>query len=99
MSSKYKGAQGLDPALIKKLEQQFGFDKPAWQRFGEIFPTVVYFGSDEHEWAFLSALAERCDDPVATMSARLPGLGYRPQSIDAATLVASTIPPMALRSG
>lgn len=36
MSSKYKGAQGLDPALIKKLEQQFGFDKPAWQRFGEM---------------------------------------------------------------
>ncbi|TDR89824.1 microcin C ABC transporter permease YejB [Enterovirga rhinocerotis] len=32
-SSIYRGAQGLDPAFIKKLEQQFGFDKPAWQRF------------------------------------------------------------------
>jgi microcin C transport system permease protein len=32
-SSKYRGAQGLDPAFIKKLEQQFGFDKPAYQRF------------------------------------------------------------------
>ena len=31
--SKYRGAQGLDPAFIKKLEQQFGFDKPAPERF------------------------------------------------------------------
>src|SRR5512135_2595272 len=28
ISSKYRGAQGLDPAFIKKLEKQFGFDKP-----------------------------------------------------------------------
>jgi microcin C transport system permease protein len=33
INSKYRGAQGLDPAFIKKLEQQFGFDKPAYQRF------------------------------------------------------------------
>jgi microcin C transport system permease protein len=25
----YRGAQGLDPEFIKKLEKQFGFDKPA----------------------------------------------------------------------
>src|SRR3954451_10809988 len=31
--SKYRGAQGLDPEFIKSLEKQFGFDKPAWQRF------------------------------------------------------------------
>ncbi|MFV0280074.1 MAG: microcin C ABC transporter permease YejB [Rhodoblastus sp.] len=31
--SKYRGAQGLDPKFIKELEKQFGFDKPAWQRF------------------------------------------------------------------
>ena len=34
VSSKYRGAQGLDPEFIKSLEKQFGFDKPAWQRFG-----------------------------------------------------------------
>jgi microcin C transport system permease protein len=33
-NSKYRGAQGLDPAFIKSLEKQFGFDKPAYQRFG-----------------------------------------------------------------
>lgn len=33
-SAKYRGAQGLDPEFIKKLEKQFGFDKPAYERFG-----------------------------------------------------------------
>ncbi|MEP7029946.1 MAG: microcin C ABC transporter permease YejB [Pseudolabrys sp.] len=32
-NSKYRGAQGLDPEFIKKLEKQFGFDKPAPERF------------------------------------------------------------------
>src|SRR5438477_1305578 len=32
-NSKYRGAQGLDPDFIKKLEKQFGFDKPAPERF------------------------------------------------------------------
>jgi microcin C transport system permease protein len=33
IASKYRGAQGLDPAFIKSLEKQFGFDKPAYERF------------------------------------------------------------------
>ena len=33
-SSKYRGAQGLDPEFITKLEKQFGFDKPPLERFG-----------------------------------------------------------------
>jgi microcin C transport system permease protein len=33
ITSKYRGAQGLDPAFIKSLEKQFGFDKPAHERF------------------------------------------------------------------
>jgi microcin C transport system permease protein len=33
INSKYRGAQGLDPAFIKSLEKQFGFDKPAYERF------------------------------------------------------------------
>src|SRR6202008_72940 len=31
--SHYRGAQGLDPAFIKELEVQFGFDKPLHERF------------------------------------------------------------------
>src|SRR5207249_1828608 len=33
VSSKYRGAQGLEPEFIKSLEKQFGFDKPAYERF------------------------------------------------------------------
>ena len=33
VNSKYRGAQGLDPKFIKSLEKQFGFDKPAHERF------------------------------------------------------------------
>jgi microcin C transport system permease protein len=32
-SSKYRGAQGLDPQFIAELEKQFGFDKPPAERF------------------------------------------------------------------
>lgn len=69
----------------------------SWRRFHETFDTVVYFGSDEHEWAFLSGLDHVCEDPVAVMSARLPSLAYRPRTIDADTLVGATIPPKSLR--
>lgn len=72
--------------------------RSSWQRFRETFSTVVYFGSDEHEWAFLSGLAEACEDPVARMAARLPALPYRPLTIDADTLIASTVPPKSLRA-
>jgi microcin C transport system permease protein len=33
LNSKYRGAQGLDPEFIASLEKQFGFDKPAYERF------------------------------------------------------------------
>src|SRR6185312_5328170 len=33
VNSRYRGAQGLDPEFIKSLEKQFGFDKPAPERF------------------------------------------------------------------
>jgi spermidine synthase len=69
----------------------------AWRRFHEVFPAVVYFGSDEHEWAFLTGLAEPLPDPVATMTERLATLPYQPESIDELTLPAATVPPHTLR--
>ncbi|XXK28500.1 microcin C ABC transporter permease YejB [Arenicellales bacterium nBUS_45] len=33
ISSKYRGAQGLDPDFIQELEKRFGFDKPLHERF------------------------------------------------------------------
>src|SRR5690606_4996326 len=33
MGGKYRGAQGLDPEFIRRIEKQFGFDRPAHERF------------------------------------------------------------------
>jgi len=33
VTSRYRGAQGLDPEFIKQLEREFGFDKPLHERF------------------------------------------------------------------
>ena len=41
--SKYRGAQGLDPDLIAKLEKQFGFDKPPLTRFFEMMWNYIRF--------------------------------------------------------
>lgn len=42
-SSKYRGAQGLDPAFIAELEKQFGFDKPLHERFFMMIKNYLRF--------------------------------------------------------
>ncbi|AXS39018.1 microcin C ABC transporter permease YejB [Breoghania sp. L-A4] len=46
-SSKYRGAQGLDPEFIKDLEKQFGFDKPPLERFGRMLWNYARFDFGE----------------------------------------------------
>jgi microcin C transport system permease protein len=41
--SSYRGAQGIDPAFIKELEVQFGFDKPAHLRFIHMIKNYLTF--------------------------------------------------------
>ena len=43
LTSKYRGAQGLDPELIKDLERQFGLDKPAHERFYKMIRNYLVF--------------------------------------------------------
>src|SRR5208282_149746 len=43
ISSRYRGAQGLDPKFIKELEQQYGFDKPAPERFWMLVRNYAMF--------------------------------------------------------
>jgi microcin C transport system permease protein len=43
VNSKYRGAQGLDPEFIKELERQFGFDKPAPERFALMLWNFIRF--------------------------------------------------------
>lgn len=46
-ASKYRGAQGLDPEFIAKLEKQFGFDKPPLERFGLMVWNFIRFDFGE----------------------------------------------------
>jgi microcin C transport system permease protein len=39
----YRGASGLDPQRIAELKALYGFDKPAWQRFGEMIGNYLTF--------------------------------------------------------
>ncbi|WP_312406065.1 microcin C ABC transporter permease YejB [Rhizobium sp.] len=45
--SSYRGAQGLDPEFIKKLEQQFGFDEPPLTRFLDMMWNYIRFDFGE----------------------------------------------------
>ena len=45
--SKYRGAQGLDPEFIRELERQFGFDKPAHERFLLMIGNYIRFDFGE----------------------------------------------------
>lgn len=47
MNAKYRGAQGLDPELIAKLEKQFGFDKPPLTRFLDMMWNYIRFDFGE----------------------------------------------------
>jgi microcin C transport system permease protein len=47
VTSQYRGAQGLDPEFIAKLEAQFGFDKPPLERFGLMMWNYIRFDFGE----------------------------------------------------
>jgi len=42
-TGRYRGAQGLDPEFIAQLERQFGFDKPAHERFFQMMGNYLRF--------------------------------------------------------
>ncbi|MBN8531470.1 MAG: microcin C ABC transporter permease YejB [Alphaproteobacteria bacterium] len=42
-SSTYRGAQGIDPELIARLEKEYGFDKPMWERFWQMMGRYARF--------------------------------------------------------
>ncbi|MCP2262062.1 spermidine synthase [Streptoalloteichus tenebrarius] len=71
----------------------------SWNRFQENFGTTVYYGSDEHEWAYLFGRADEVADTTELMIERLEKSAYRPVSIDADALRGNTIPPYLVRRG
>ena len=43
----YRGRQGLDPAFVRQLEAQFGFDRPAHERFFKMMGDYLRFDFGE----------------------------------------------------
>lgn len=46
-NEQYRGAQGLDPELIARIEKLYGFDEPAWQRFLTMIKNYAAFDFGE----------------------------------------------------
>lgn len=47
ITSKYRGARGLDPAFIKKIEKMYGMDKPLHIRFFDMIRKYITFDFGE----------------------------------------------------
>jgi len=45
--SKYRGAQGLDPDIIKEIEKMYGMDRPAHERFLKMIKNYLTFDFGE----------------------------------------------------
>jgi microcin C transport system permease protein len=56
-SSRYRGAQGLDQAFIKQLEAQFGFDRPAHERFLKMIADYAVFDFGKSFYRDVSVLS------------------------------------------
>ena len=62
VSSRYRGAQGLDPEFIRELEAQFGFDKPPAERFFLMLWNYIRFDFGEsyfRDIAVVDLIAEK----------------------------------------
>ncbi len=56
VNSRYRGARGLDPELIKALEKQFGFDKPPAERFLLMMKNYLTFNFGQSYFRDVSVL-------------------------------------------
>jgi len=55
-TSKYRGAQGLDPAFVADLERQYGFDKPPLERFLKMMGDYATFDFGESFFRDISVI-------------------------------------------
>ena len=45
--SAYRGAQGLDPDIIERIEKMYGFDRPVWERYLTMLRNYAVFDLGE----------------------------------------------------
>ena len=72
-NSKYRGAQGLDPEFIKSLEKQFGFDKPAPERFLLMMRDYLTFNFGQsyfRDRSVISLILEKMPVSISTLTER-----------------------------
>ena len=43
MTSRYRGARGLDPEFVREIERMYGFDKPLHERFFQMMGQYLRF--------------------------------------------------------
>lgn len=46
-TSAYRGAQGLDPDVVKRIERMYGFDRPVWERYVRMLADYATFDLGE----------------------------------------------------
>lgn len=66
-------------------------------RFDTVFPAVVHYGFDEHEWSFLTGTRHAVPDPLRRMTDRLATLPCRPATLDAEALRRGAVLPHTAR--
>jgi microcin C transport system permease protein len=49
-TTQYSGAEGIDPAMIKELEKQFGFDRPLHERYFHLLWNYSMNSRDVSGW-------------------------------------------------
>lgn len=62
ISRKYRGAEGLDPELVKRIEKIYGFDKPPLERFLSMLGRYLRFDLDKsifHDKTVIQLLIEK----------------------------------------
>ncbi|MBW2066711.1 MAG: microcin C ABC transporter permease YejB [Deltaproteobacteria bacterium] len=68
VTTKYRGARGLDPELIKEIERQFGFDKPAHERFIKMIRNYLVFDFGESFYRDQSVISLIIDKMPVSLS-------------------------------
>ncbi|MDY0274660.1 MAG: microcin C ABC transporter permease YejB [Desulfomicrobium sp.] len=56
-TSAYRGARGLDPAIITRIEKMYGFDQPLWKRYLGMLRNYAVFDLGESFFRSESVLA------------------------------------------
>lgn len=73
--------------------------KTSWKRAQSVFPTVVYFEMEEHNWSWILGTNMPVPNCREKMISGLKGLKFVPEHIDEVSIAKAIVPPISLRRG